>query len=107
MRGALSDQTESQLLQYPMGKLVDVIDSWSMHYRVWRSEVYARPEQAPAPYVEDFETVYAEIKERKREERCGVGLAGSTYTGSSGYGLVESIVPARSALSRPHYMKNF
>ena len=71
VRGALSDQTESQLLQYPMGKLVDIIDSWSMHNKVWRSERWDEPELSPKTYVEDFDTVYQELKNRARERASG------------------------------------
>lgn len=73
VRGSLSDQTESQLLQWPMGKLVDIIDSWSMHRKVWRSEKFDAPISDEKQYVEDFEAVYNEIKGRN-ESSNGHGL---------------------------------
>ena len=79
VRGALSDQTESQLLQWPMGKLVDIIDSWSMHRKVWRSEKFDEPVEPKEKYVEDFETVYNEIVNRKKDS-AGHGLMAGVVT---------------------------
>jgi hypothetical protein len=77
VKGALSDQTESQLLQYPMGKLVDIIDSWSMHNKVWRSERWDEPVDSPEQYKETFEQVYQEMIDMKEEQahgsRIGIG----------------------------------
>jgi hypothetical protein len=68
VKGALSDQTESQLLQWPSGKLVDIIDSWSMHRKVWRSDDWEAPKMPEAEYVEDFETVLQELKDRRERD---------------------------------------
>jgi hypothetical protein len=87
VRGSLSDQTESQLLQYPMGKLVDIIDSWSMHRKVWRAERYPDPRTPEERYVEDFETVYNEIVNKKKD--AGHGLM-SGVQAEIGQGLTPS-----------------
>jgi len=81
VRGALSDQTESQLLQWPSGKLVDIIDSWSMHRKVWRSERYDLPKKQEETYEENFEEVYQQIKKRsyERDHGSGDGLATVPY----------------------------
>ena len=78
VRGALTDQTESQLLQWPMGKLVDVIDAWSMHHKVHIAE---RP-PIPEPEVQgpdDFEKAYEEVTQRYydklAEQHIGLGAA--------------------------------
>lgn len=87
VRGALSDQTESQLLQWPAGKLVDIIDAWSMHRKVWRSDMYEEPVDEPQSYVEDFETVYAEQKARKAAQRAGSSQGLSCTMPAMGLGL--------------------
>ena len=91
VRGALSDQTESQLLQWPAGKLVDIIDAWSMHRKVWRSDLYEVPTTPEAGYVEDFETIYKEHKKQKEMDRnhSSQGL-GTTVAAGMGMGLTAS-----------------
>jgi hypothetical protein len=73
VKGALSDQTESQLLQYPSGRLVDIIDSWAMHRKVWRSE---RPEQpvadAPVYNPMDFDSVVEAHQKSRRKAKYGL-----------------------------------
>lgn len=64
VRGAISDQTESQLLQWPMGRLVDVIDSWSMHHKIHIAERPPLPEEPQTPESE-FEQAYNEVTQRK------------------------------------------
>lgn len=88
VKGALSDQTESQLLQYPMGKLVDVIDSWSMHNKVWRSDLYKEPVHKPQ-YNEEttFEEAVAEIKAQKEANRAAAGVGLASITADIGEGL--------------------
>ena len=85
VRGALSDQTESQLLQFPGGKLVDIIDSWSMHRKVWRSENFDDPAK-PEEVVDEFEEAYAEVSHRNRVAR-GEGSPGLNLMGSVDIGV--------------------
>jgi hypothetical protein len=66
VRGALSDQTESQLLQWPSGKLVDIIDSWSMHRKVWRSDDFEAPTTPQEDMEETFEHVLKELAEHRQ-----------------------------------------
>ncbi len=79
VKGSLSDQTESQLLQFPSGKLVDVIDSWSMHRKVWRSERFEAPATPEEEAVYDFEAAVAEIKQ-ERDKRNGKNSHGLSMT---------------------------
>lgn len=49
LKNGLTAQVESQLIQFPNGKLVDIIDSFSMHLKVYKGEttyhqVYTKPE---------------------------------------------------------------
>jgi hypothetical protein len=83
--GSLSDQTESQLLQYPNGRLVDVIDSWSMHRRVWNSDRYPTPKAQTPDILMDFETTLSLHKKRKLNANFNSGL--STLEGVTGVGL--------------------
>ena len=86
LRGSLSDQTESQLLQFPTGRLVDTIDSWSMHRKVWRSEVFDKPRVPVAQYEENFGTVLDEIRKRAKAGKQGLD---SEYVTQVGCGLTE------------------
>lgn len=79
--GNLTDQTESQLLQYPNGVLVDIIDCWSMHRKVWRSDKLGAPEIEPEEDVNSFERVYEEHTKRKYQERMRQNI-GLTETSS-------------------------
>ena len=72
MKTVLGSQTQSQLLQWPTGKLVDVIDSWSMHRKVWRSESWDAAPQEDKQYVEDFETILDEVKGRSKNSSKGL-----------------------------------
>jgi hypothetical protein len=73
VRGAMSDETESQLLQWPNGTLVDIIDSWSMHRKVWQSERFGLPDEPEQEDpVETFESVYAEILAMKEGDKTGL-----------------------------------
>lgn len=89
VKGSLSDQTESQLLQFPMGRLVDTIDSWSMHRKVWRSERYEMPKAPSKEYTEDFETIYEEQTRRRWLEERG-SLSGFLADEVIGEGLSPS-----------------
>jgi len=85
VRGSLSDQTESQLLQFPSGRLVDIIDSWSMHRKVWRSENFDAPIEAK-PEIDEFEEAYAEVSSRNRMAR-GEGSPGLNVMGAADIGV--------------------
>lgn len=64
LKGALTPEVESQLLQFPHGKLVDVIDSFSMHLKVYKGERATeklRIKQEDDPF--SFETVLKEVHE--------------------------------------------
>lgn len=83
LKGALTPEVESQLMQFPHGKLVDVIDSFSMHLKVYKGEKAA--ERIAVVKTEDpfsYDTVMKEIYEgsraRKRE------TPGCLQTGLSG-----------------------
>ncbi len=91
VKGSLSDQTESQLLQFPNGKLMDTIDSWSMHRKVWRRERHELPRQEIETLFNTFEQAYKEITTRSRQKRqdegqglgSGIIFAGEGLTGYS------------------------
>ncbi len=69
---SLSDQTESQLLQYPNGKLVDVIDCWSMHRKVWSSDRYPEGRKEARDPTLDFDAVLELHKKRRRPTDNGL-----------------------------------
>ena len=61
----LSPQTESQLKQFPHGKLVDIIDSFSMHRKLYkRLKIYRPKPAAPRVNPDSIEAVLASIKKR-------------------------------------------
>lgn len=72
LNGNLSPQTESQLTQFPFGKLVDTIDSWSMHYKFFKKDNrkdqgYVSEKQAEAVQEDPLALAVLEI-ERKRKQ---------------------------------------
>ncbi|MCP3685957.1 MAG: hypothetical protein GY861_25200 [bacterium] len=72
LRG-LDPQVESQLKQFPMGKLVDVIDSFSMHRRVSLHEEF--PTEEKAVEKKDFMDCMAILEEVQKayNKRNGIG----------------------------------
>lgn len=73
----ISNQIESQLTQFPNGKLVDLIDSLSMHLELYRGQK-KRELYKPKKEVDEFEQAVQEI--RKRHEEAFVYLQNSdTY----------------------------
>lgn len=72
--GTLSDQTESQLAQYPNGHLVDTIDSWSMHRKYWGMDKYETPVVNDEPEENTFEAAVLEIKKRLGVTNRGLSL---------------------------------
>ncbi|MDB4261281.1 hypothetical protein N9878_00300, partial [bacterium] len=96
VRGCLSDQTESQLTQFPNGKLVDTIDSWSMHDKFFKKDKkkslgYGGDEAEIGPVKDPWAAAVAEIAETKRRNVVGTlrspvvpfggGLSPSIYGG--------------------------
>ena len=63
----LSKQVESQLKQFPHGKLVDIIDSFSMHRKLYKKLKIERPKAAKPKHNPDtIENVKAGIRKRHR-----------------------------------------
>ena len=62
--GSLSDQTESQLTQYPNGYLVDTIDSWSMHRKFFGLDQYNIQISDDTPEENTFEEAVLAIKKK-------------------------------------------
>jgi hypothetical protein len=92
VKGCLSDQVPSQLKQFPNGKLVDTIDSFSMH-----KELYGWDKGGKAPKKKENETdtfmaIVEANRRRAKKKTTGMvtGLAsfdtGSHHTMSSGLG---------------------
>jgi len=85
----LSKQVESQLKQFPNGRFVDTIDSFSMHMLVYRGERVATP--AVKPEVKDameFEQVILGLRKKyansKRAGCLATGLdSATTFPGMS------------------------
>jgi hypothetical protein len=74
LRRGISPQVESQLKQYPHGRLVDVIDSFAMHRKVSpgeKAQVILSPKK-----VEDPNSYEAVMKELKRNYATRMGLLG-------------------------------
>lgn len=79
VKGKLSDQTESQLIQYPNGKLVDTIDSWSMHWVYWKKDFYETPQIDNTPKEDTFEAACLEIKNRNSKAAWNIN-SGLSYS---------------------------
>lgn len=71
----LSPQVESQLKQFPNGRLVDVIDSFAMHMEMYRGDK-AAPQHVEAKRVDDttWDSVLDEIISNKRLYGVNRGL---------------------------------
>lgn len=80
VRGSLSSQVESQLTQFPNGRLVDTIDSFSMHSAMYD---YDRNPEAdkPAPAVVSEFDFYKILEENRRR---GKQYAGALSSGLAG-----------------------
>lgn len=89
-KNKLSIQTESQLVQFPNGKLVDTIDSWSMHRKYVRKD-----NKKDRGYISEKEREQAErdpmfaalLEIKAAKKRMGVAS------------LVDSTIPAGMSLS--------
>ena len=94
VRGGISDQVPSQLKQFPNGKLVDTIDSFSMHKELYGWDKQSRvPRKKEKSEADTFmEIVLANRKKARKKKKAGMlsGIAsfesGSTHTMSSGLG---------------------
>ena len=70
LRSGISSHVESQLIQYPNGRLVDIIDSFSMHRKVARLEV--RPDPAiPEKNISAPTWMDALTEVKKKHSRIG------------------------------------
>lgn len=68
----LSPEVESQLLQFPNGRLVDVIDAFAMHLKVYRGDTAAAK---PMPKQADpfgWDRVLDELHERAQQAKRGI-----------------------------------
>lgn len=74
LSSTLTKQVESQLRQFPHGKLVDIIDCFSFHRRWYRKEKQVI-QAKPKPQVElySWDSVMSELRDRARNKR-GAGL---------------------------------
>lgn len=83
LKGHLTPQVESQLVQFPHGKLVDVIDSFSMHIKMYKGEKVAEP-SVPVTYKDEFtgENILKEIRAKSVNRRH---QPGSMVTGVSSH----------------------
>jgi len=89
VKGAVSEQTESQLTQYPTGRLRDRIDCFAMHRYLARGEQrVAEVKHSARMLPQTLEAIKHEIRNRKRGQACyskpviGSGMAtglGSTH----------------------------
>lgn len=86
---SLSNQTESQLVQYPNGSLVDTIDSWSMHRVYFGYDKYTEARVKDEPEEDTFEAAVAEIK--KKLGISSYGLAPKGVIEHDFYGLGEEV----------------
>jgi len=81
----LSSAVESQILQYPHGRLVDVLDCFSMHMQVYKGDRSLRP-QIPVEKLDQMSwgAVMEEVraKARMREGR-GPGQMDTGLTGDN------------------------
>jgi len=72
VKGCLTPETESQFLQFPNGRLVDVIDSWSMHLKVLRGDKAMRTAIPKQPDPMGWDAVLDELQERSKEKSRGL-----------------------------------
>lgn len=70
--GSLSDQTESQLIQYPNGAFVDTIDSWSMHQKFFGYDKYESKLEEDSLQENSFEAACESIKKRNKKGQAGL-----------------------------------
>ncbi len=92
VRGGITPETESQFLQFPNGRLVDVIDSWSMHLKVHKGDRVNRTPLPKAPEAMGWDSVLDELQARyKRNQqglRTGLDARNVEYSSlSTGLGL--------------------
>jgi len=72
VEGTLDDATESQLLQYPNGKLRDIIDCWSMHRHVWKGDARVDEKQKIVIESYTFDDAVKEILKRHEQPEVWV-----------------------------------
>lgn len=74
VRGSLSEQVTSQLKQFPNGKLVDTIDSFSMHKVLYEWDVKQRKPKEQKVSEEDTFMAIVEANRRKHTSRSKGGM---------------------------------
>jgi hypothetical protein len=88
VKGKLTPQTESQLTQFPYGKLVDTIDSWSMHDKFFRKDSrknqgYTKEVTKEALSNDPWAAAVAEIEATMKKASAGT-LSAPTMTVTGG-----------------------
>ena len=73
----LGNQTESQLLQYPNGLLVDTLDSWAMRQKYIpsdnkRDNQYTKEIEAEKAEQDPNYAAYLEIRNRRKREKVAI-----------------------------------
>lgn len=96
LEGGLTAQVESQLIQFPNGRLVDIIDSFSMHLRVYKGEKTAIVEK-PVTTINEFsgEAILEELRSRAKAKESKGGFdtgmtSSSTFVSYMSTGLGDS-----------------
>lgn len=98
LEGGLTPQVESQLIQFPNGRLVDIIDSFSMHLKVYKGEKTAQIEfkdKDVDPF--DAEVILEEVRKKSKSRsyqgclETGVGSSSNSFSNYMVTGLGSSI----------------
>lgn len=85
LKDGLTPQVESQLIQFPHGRLVDVIDSFCMHLKVYKGEkTVERQEIISHKDPFDGETILMEIRQKSANRRHNPGSMDSGVTSFGG-----------------------
>ncbi len=79
----LTNQVESQLLQFPHGKLVDVIDSFALHQRAIKGDKWAKPVKQGKKELDPHsgEAILAELRVRHKK-KGGMGVLSESMVSS-------------------------
>lgn len=86
LKGALTPEVESQLIQFPHGKLVDVIDSFSMHLKVYKGEKAAEKlnvKKTPDPF--SYDVIMEEIEKASLARKGGSGCLSTGLSGECNF----------------------
>ena len=91
--GCLSDQVTSQLKQFPHGKLVDTIDSFSMHKALYNWDLLTREQKEKEELPENsFMRIVEENRKKSRNKSkggmsTGLDIRSATFFGGMDNGL--------------------